>query len=27
LDYIDTYTCYADMGIGIVLKRKNKKKL
>ena len=27
LDHVDTYTCYADMGIGIVLKRKNKKKL
>ena len=27
LDYVDTYTCNADMGIGIVLKRKNKKKL
>ena len=27
LDYVDTYTCYADMGIGIILKRKNKKKL
>ena len=26
-DYVDTYTCYADMGIGIILKRKNKKKL
>ena len=27
LNYVDTYTCYADMGIGIVLKRENKKKL
>ena len=27
LDYVDTYTCNADMGIGIILKRKNKKKL
>tara|TARA_B100000749_G_scaffold192646_1_gene149410 strand:- start:270 stop:989 length:720 start_codon:yes stop_codon:yes gene_type:complete len=27
LDHIDTYTCNADMGIGIILKRKNKKKL
>ncbi len=27
LDYVDTYTCYADMGIGIVLKNKNKNKL
>ena len=27
LDYIDTYTCNADMGIGIILKRKNRKKL
>ena len=27
LDYVDTYTCYADMGIGIILKNKNKKKL
>ena len=27
LDYVDTYTCYADTGIGIILKRKNKKKL
>ena len=26
LDYVDTYTCNADMGIGIILKRKNKKK-
>ena len=23
LDYVDTYTCYADMGIGIILKKKN----
>jgi hypothetical protein len=22
---IDTYTCYADFGIGVILKRKNKK--
>jgi hypothetical protein len=27
LDYVDTYTCYADMGIGVILKNKNKKKL
>ena len=27
LDYIDTYTCYADMGIGVILKNQNKKKL
>ena len=27
LDYVDTYTCYADMGIGVILKIKNKKKL
>ena len=27
MNYVDTYTCYADMGIGIVLKRENKKKL
>ena len=27
LDYVDTYTCYADMGIGVILKSKNKKKL
>ena len=27
LKYVDTYTCYADMGIGIILKRENKKKL
>ena len=27
LDHVDTYTCYADMGIGIILKNKNKKKL
>ena len=27
LDYVDTYTCYADMGIGIILKNKNKNKL
>ena len=24
-DNIDTYTCYADFGIGVILKRKNKK--
>ena len=27
LDHIDTYTCYADMGIGIIIKRKNLNKL
>ena len=27
LDYVDTYTCYADMGMGVILKNKNKKKL
>ena len=27
LDHVDTYTCYADMGIGVILKKKNKKKL
>ena len=27
LDYVDTYTCYADMGIGVILKNKNKNKL
>ena len=27
LDHLDTYTCYADMGIGIILKNTNKKKL
>ena len=27
LDHLDTYTCYADMGIGIILKNINKKKL
>ena len=27
LNYVDTYTCYADMGIGIILKRYNKNKL
>ena len=24
---LDTYTCYADQGIGIILKRKNRNKL
>ena len=24
---MDTYTCYADMGIGVILKNKNKKQL
>ena len=24
LDNVDTYTCYADLGIGVILKRKNK---
>ena len=24
---LDTYTCYADLGIGIILKRKNRNKL
>ena len=27
LDYVDTYTCYADTGIGVILKSKNRKKL
>ena len=27
LDYVDTYTCYADCGIGVILKNKNKKQL
>jgi hypothetical protein len=27
LDYLDTYTCYADAGIGIILKRTNNSKL
>ena len=27
LENIDTYTCYADLGIGVVLKRKNRSKL
>jgi len=27
LKNVDTYTCYADMGIGIILKRCNKNKL
>ena len=27
LDYVDTYTCYADYGIGVILKNKNKKQL
>ena len=27
LDYMDTYTCYADFGIGIILKRNNRLKL
>tara|TARA_Y100000590_G_C15336770_1_gene869877 strand:+ start:16 stop:735 length:720 start_codon:yes stop_codon:yes gene_type:complete len=27
IDQIDTYTCYADMGIGTILKRTNKNKL
>ena len=26
-DDLDTYTCYADFGIGIILKRKNRFKL
>ena len=26
-EYLDTYTCYADYGIGIILKRKNRSKL
>jgi hypothetical protein len=27
LDQIDTYTIYADHGIGLILKRKNRNKL
>ena len=27
LENLDTYTCYADTGIGIILKRTNKRKL
>ena len=27
LENLDTYTCYADHGVGIILKRKNRKKL
>tara|TARA_B100000242_G_scaffold273443_1_gene227098 strand:- start:1424 stop:2146 length:723 start_codon:yes stop_codon:yes gene_type:complete len=26
-DYVDSYCCYADQGIGVILKRKNKNKL
>ena len=26
-DYVNTYTCYADLGIGVILKNKNKNKL
>ena len=26
-EYLDTYTCYADYGIGIILKRKNRSRL
>ena len=26
-EYLDTYTCYADCGIGIILKRKNRSRL
>ena len=26
-EYLDTYTCYADCGIGVILKRKNRSKL
>ena len=26
-DYLDSYCCYADQGIGVILKRKNKNKL
>ena len=27
LEHADTYTCYADLGIGVILKRKNRSKL